>query len=426
MLKWPFLLSMMVITGCGGFKLWNSSTTVQKREIASLSMQQLLQEEAQSFSAEIDEKLLSIHSYYVIAQGNLIQFDEAISGTSLEELYLQGPYLRLVASRTQMDEIHDELRELWQYLNKKKDPKINILEERIREFSMQSVMATLSMEHLAASIQLTLREVSVPSKSEIKKEYEEQDRRKEFQIYEQNIEHLSHLMKLKIRSSGIHFAPHEGKTGNITGQEFPAKVWAITFDDGPDATVSPIVVNKLKEKNLKATFFQLGQKVEKDPKTAKLIRDAGMEIASHSYSHKLLTTVGGLTLEKEIKAATQDMENSLKIDIKYFRLPYGIGITTPNVRQQIADSNLIHVVYNIDTLDWLAQTPDMIVKRAKAMMKKTPRDSGILLFHDTNLRTVQASLELMNHVSGDGRRVCTVGEIVTQMNEGVETVCPKF
>ena len=426
MLKWPFLLSMMVITGCGGFKLWNASTTVQKREIASLSMQQLLHEEVQSFSAEIDEKLLSIHSYYVIAQENLIQFDEAIPDTTLEELYLQGPYLRLVASRTQMDEIHDELKELWQYLNKKKDPKINILEERIREFSKLSTMATLSMEHLAASIQLTLREVTVPSKSEIRKEYEEQDRRKEFQIYEQNIEHLSHLMKLKIRSSGIQFAPHEGKTGNITGQEFPAKVWAITFDDGPDAEVSPIVVSKLKEKNLKATFFQLGQKVEKDPKTAKLIRDAGMEIASHSYSHKLLTTVGGLTLEKEIKAATKEMEKGLQVDIKYFRLPYGIGITTPNVRQQIADANLIHVVYNIDTLDWLAQTPDMIVKRAKAMMKKTPRDSGILLFHDTNLRTVQASIELMNHVSGDGRRVCTVGEIVTQMNEGVETVCPKF
>ncbi|WP_408096461.1 polysaccharide deacetylase family protein [Peredibacter sp. HCB2-198] len=426
MLKWPFILSLMVITSCGGFKLWNTQSSSQKREIASLSMQQLLQEETQSFSAEIDEKLLSIHSYYVIAQSNLIQFDEAIPGTSLEELYLQGPYLRLVASRTQMDEIQDELKELWDYLHKKKDPKINILEERIREFSMLSPLATLAMENLAASLQLTLREVALPSKSEIRKEYEEQDRRKEFQIYEQNIEHLSHLMKLKIRSSTIQFAPHEGKTGNITGQEFPAKVWAITFDDGPDATVSPIVLKNLQEKKLKATFFQLGQKVEKDTKTAKLIRDAGMEIASHSYSHKLLTTVGTLTLEKEIKQATQNIEKKLDLDIKYFRLPYGIGITTPNVRQQIADTNLIHVVYNIDTLDWLAQSPDMIVKRAKAMMRKTPRDSGILLFHDTNLRTVQASIELMNHVSQEGRRVCTVGEIVTQMNEGVETVCPKF
>lgn len=421
--KWPFILSTLVLTSCGGFKLWNSNTApIKQREIASMSVQNMVQEEAHSFANEVDEKLLSLHSYYLIAQANLALFDESIEGKGLEELYKAGPYLKLTAVRTQTDEIEDELRSLRKFLKEKNDPRLKVLEERITKFSRTSSVHALSMENIASSIALSLGSSALPTQAMIHKELQTEEKRREFQVYEQNIEHLSHLMELKIRSSLKKFAPKEG----ISGQEFPTKVWAMTFDDGPDKKVSPLMVKQLKERKLKATFFQLASKVEADPKTAGFIRDAGMEIASHSYSHKLLTTVGNLTLNKEITLATESMEKHLKVDIKFFRLPYGIGASTPNIRQQMAESNLIHVIYNIDTLDWLAQSPDMIVKRAKAMMKKTPRDSGILLFHDTNLRSVKASADLMDHLKQDGRRVCTIGEIVSQLNEGTETVCPKF
>lgn len=423
--KWSFLLLTLVLSGCGGFKLWKSEDKVKQREIASLSIQQLMQEETQSFSTEIDEKLLSIHSYNLIAQRNLIQFDESIQDASLEELYQQGPYLKLVAVKTQTDEIEDEIKDLWQYLEKKNDPKKTILEARIKQFIQSSPLASSSMENLATELNLEKLTLVKVTKALINKEYEIQEVRKEFQIYEKNIDHLSHLMGLKIRSKDRKFYPTEGKGGNVTGEEFPAKVWALTFDDGPNQRISPKVLKLLKEKKLKATFFQLAQKVESNPETARAVRDAGMEIASHSYSHKLLTTVGNLTLEKEIKLATENMEKSLNIDVKYFRLPYGIGISTPNIRHQIAEANLIHVVYNIDSLDWLAQSPDMIIKRVKTLMKKTTRDSGILLFHDIHPRTVEAAIAIMDHVAQDGRRVCTVGEIVTDMNEGAETVCLK-
>ena len=423
--KWSFLLLTLVLTSCGGFKLWRSETTVNQREIASLSIQQMVQEETQSFTSEIDEKLLSIHSYNLIAQQNLILFDEAIESSSLEELYQQGPYVKLVAVKTQTDEIESELRDLWTYLSSKNDPKKVILEERIRLFAKSSPISSLSMENLAGELSLDVLETVKVTKELINKEYEIQQVRKEFQIYEKNIDHLSHLMGHKIRSKDKKFFPTEGKGGNITGEEFPAKVWALTFDDGPNQKISPSVIKQLKDRKLIATFFQVAQKVDANKDTARAIRDAGMEIASHSYTHKLLTTVGNLTLEKEIKLATESLEKNLALDIKYYRLPYGIGISTPNIRHQIAEANLIHVIYNIDSLDWLAQTPDKIIKRVKAMMKKTPRDSGILLFHDTHSRTVVAAQAIMDHVNQDGRRVCTIGEIVTDMNEGAETVCLK-
>jgi len=56
-------------------------------------------------------------------------------------------------------------------------------------------------------------------------------------------------------------------------------------------------------------------------------------------------------------------------------------------------------------------------------MASSPRDAGVILFHDIHLRTVEASEAIMRHLKRDGRRVCTLGQIVDQTNRG-EAVCP--
>lgn len=423
-----FILIALMVTSCGGFKFFEN-TSEKERKIASLVMEQLVEEEAQTFSDEIDERLFALHSYQILAQANLLTFDELLVDSTLREMYKHSSYLNLMAIRTQMDEIENEFMELWSSLENKKTKsaiqKKGLVIARLKHFEKQSTLAQMSVQNIKAFTGDSLdMEVNV-SEKEIRKEYKRLEAFKEFQIYEKNIEHLSHLMDASPSTGEKPFAPSIGEQGHLTGEEFPSKVWAISFNDGPTDSTPKILHNLLKQ-NLKATFFQTSVAVKKHKVITKSLMARGMDIGSHSMTHQSLITVGALTLEKEIGSATQEIEKELKTDIKFIRLPYGVGATVPNLRQKIADHGLIHVKYTIDSLDWIVQSPDRIIKRTKALMKKSPKDSGIILFHDSKVRTVTASLEIMKELTKEGRRTCTIHEIIQEMNEGVETVCPKF
>lgn len=423
----PSILLLLILTlpACGGFDLWKAKND-SEREIASLTMNHLLVEETQNFSNEIDDKLHSLHSYYLIGQKNLADFDQGIAENDLEELYEGRSYLNLLAVRTQTDEIENELFDLVESSTAAHAAKVKILKDKIQAFADRSALAHASMENLAERLEIDIKHTQEGiSQKDIEASLTEAEGLKDFQIFQKNIEHLSHMMEIKVRSDVKKWKASAGEAGNLTGQEFPAKVWALTFDNGPGLHTTPKVLHHLKSKNLKATFFEIALKVKKHPETSKLLRDAGMEIGSHSYSHKELTKVGGITLQKEITLATDTIEKNLKIDVQFFRLPFGSGINTPSVRETIARNNLIHVFWNVDSLDWMAQHPDKIVERVKKLMRKTPRDAGVIVFHDVHMRGVTASSEIMDHLKNDGRRTCTLGRIVKEMNEGSTTVCSK-
>lgn len=432
MYKLFLLAPMLILSSCGVYKWFHNNGDNNSRQVASLSVQQLLMEKKSNFNESIDEKLQSLHSYYLIGQKNLLQFDAQLANTNVEDLYESAAYLNLLAVRTQTEEIEHELVDLWQALQKDKS-KASLklaLQIKISSFAKQSKISSLSMENL--SYQLGL---SIPSRhdqklkgaltsKEIENEYKMMEPLREFMVYEKNIEHLSHMMDIKANGLGKKFYPSTSRPGNITGNEFPAKVWALTFDDGPGKSTSSIIVKNLKQRNLKATFFQLTQKAKALPREAREIKDAGMEIASHSYTHKQLTKVGALALEKEITQAYKELEEAHDVKIKFFRLPYGAGVGTSHIREKIAGNGLIHVFWNIDTLDWMAQEPQKIVERTIALMKKTSKDAGVILFHDIHRRTAEATPAVMDFLKKDERRVCTLDEIVTQINEGAEKVCP--
>lgn len=430
--KLLLLAPMFILSSCGAYKWWSENSVNNSRQVASLSVQQLMMEKKSNFNESIDEKLQSLHSYYVIGQKNLLQFDAQLESADVEAIYDSPAYLNLLAVRTQTEEIEHELVDLWQAIQKDKSKaelKLS-LQLRIANFSKQSKIASLSMENL--SYQLGLKNTASQgqkikdslSPSDVESEYKAMEPLREFMVYEKNIEHLSHMMDIKANGLGKKFYPSTSRPGNITGNEFPAKVWSLTFDDGPGKATSSIIVKNLKERNLKATFFQLTQKAKALPQEAKEIKDAGMEIASHSYTHQQLTKVGALTLEKEITQAYKDLEVAHDVKVKFFRLPYGAGVGASHIREKIADNGLIHVFWNIDTLDWMAQDPQKIVERTITLMKKTKKDAGVILFHDIHRRTAEATPAVMDYLKKDQRRVCTLDEIVTQMNEGVEKVCP--
>jgi len=413
---------LLIVSACGAYKSIKLS-----RSAASIAEDQglLLQ--------ELEENLTKIHLYHVIGQKQMILFDEQIESTDIVEMYERPAYLKLQAVRAQIEEVEDEIIDVMEGFKNEKGLGAELktklaLSAKISEFSEISPLHQLALENLKGHLKIKndtkIKMKKNLSKLDIEKEISFLNSSNQYQVFDKNIEHLSYMLESNLRDVSQKFYPSSLKAGNITGNEFPSKVWSLTFDDGPKNDTSSQILNLLKTNGLKATFFQLTSQVDANPGMAKKIRDGGMEIASHSYSHKQLTKVGASGLEKEITVAVKELKRTQGVDIKFFRLPYGAGVNSPSIREKIAANGLIHVFWNVDTLDWMAQSPDKIVSRTIALMKKTPRDAGVLLFHDIHQRTADAMPQIMDYLKQDRRRVCTLNEIVTQMNQGSNTVCP--
>ena len=190
----------------------------------------------------------------------------------------------------------------------------------------------------------------------------------------------------------------------------------MTYDDGPNPKHSPKVLANLKSRGVKATIFQLASQVNDFTSHALAFKDAGMDMAGHSYTHRQLTKVSSEALDYEITTAKKDTEKALGITMKLFRLPYGAGVNTKSVRQKIADNDMIHVFWNVDSLDWQDKNPDSIVERCLKQMKATKNMSGVILFHDIHGQSVTASDALVAKIQANGDKLCTVQGVVNQLN----------
>ena len=99
---------------------------------------------------------------------------------------------------------------------------------------------------------------------------------------------------------------------------------ALTFDDGPDPVWTPRIAEMLAERDVRSTFFLVGQRAHAHPSTVRAITEAGHEIASHGWSHKSLWFCGPRRTEDEV-VRTQDRLSELTGSApRFFRPPWGM------------------------------------------------------------------------------------------------------
>ena len=216
------------------------------------------------------------------------------------------------------------------------------------------------------------------------------------------------------------FFPSTGSNGNIMGLIFPKGTWALTYDDGPSPIHTPKILKNLEATNTKATFFWLAQNVIQYPNIVEQAGLSGHVQANHSWSHQQLPKLSDEGLQKEIVKSTEVESKAYGTPVKFFRCPYGAGNSVPKIRKMIADLNMIHVFWNVDTLDWQDKDPDSIVARAKKQMSSAG-NKGVILFHDIHNQSVIASNKLVEWsktLKGTENEIrwVTLPEIVSEMN----------
>ena len=146
---------------------------------------------------------------------------------------------------------------------------------------------------------------------------------------------------------------------------------AITFDDGP-SVCTPALLDGLKERGVKATFFLVGENVETYPDIVKRIYEEGHLIGNHTYHHVEIT-----------KLSDEDRENYLDV------LP---------------------VMWTVDPLDWTTENIDEVVNKVVPQAK----ENDIILLHDCYKSSVEAALRIVDLLKAEGFEFVTVDKLILE------------
>jgi peptidoglycan-N-acetylglucosamine deacetylase len=198
---------------------------------------------------------------------------------------------------------------------------------------------------------------------------------------------------------------------NFDGKKVQKTV-AITFDDGPHGTLTPRLLDILKAKNVKVTFFVMGVKVAMHPDIVKRAHDEGHEIANHVWDHPVLSKIPRDVVHDQIVRTSSAIEKATQVVPKVMRPPY--GNTNKGLNEFIFKNEKLRVImWTLDTLDWQRPAPKDIIK--KAVEKSKP--GTIILCHDIHPGTIEAMPDLIDGLREAGFAFATSSELIA-MQEG--------
>ncbi|MEN8138855.1 MAG: polysaccharide deacetylase family protein [Bacteroidota bacterium] len=156
---------------------------------------------------------------------------------------------------------------------------------------------------------------------------------------------------------------------------------ALTFDDGPDNKWTPVILDILKEHNVKATFFLVGKNVKEYPEVVKRIYSEGHQIGNHSMNHLHLNRISTMdSLMVELESANKLIKNITGVDHYYFRPPY--GHLSVEQREYLKTTNYEFVMWSIDPHDW--DVKNVIADDIFNIIDGRAYDGANILLHSTN------------------------------------------
>lgn len=207
----------------------------------------------------------------------------------------------------------------------------------------------------------------------------------------------------------------------------PKKV-VLTFDDGPDATYTPQILEILKRENVPAAFFVVGSMAEKNIPLLRQEFNDGYEIGNHTYLHPDISAVSLKRVVLELNATRRLIEAVTGRSTILFRPPFNADAEPQNISEVIPveksrEENYINIGESIDPTDWQpGVTADSIVARTIAQ-----RDKGsMILLHDaggdTRQETVKALPRIIDYFKKHGYQFTTISSIIGKTKNEVMPV----
>ena len=196
---------------------------------------------------------------------------------------------------------------------------------------------------------------------------------------------------------------------NITNVKDAIPKVALTFDDGPSSVYTKILLDGLKERKVKATFFLVGENVENNKKLTKRISKEGHLIGNHTYSHADLARTNYNKASVEINKTNEIITSITGTSPKYIRPPYG------DVNKKLLENTGMRVVlWNVDPEDWKDRNAETVRSNADIVVNRIishVRPGDIILLHDIFKSSVEAALKTVDILQDKGYQFVTVDKL---------------
>lgn len=181
----------------------------------------------------------------------------------------------------------------------------------------------------------------------------------------------------------------------------------MTFDDGPNASLTPKLLDLLAAHHMKATFFVVGENAAEYPEILKRAAREGHEIANHSWSHPNLGKMGDDAVRRELQKTDDAIKAAIGIRPTLMRPPY--GSITARQKSWIHDEfGYRIIIWDVDPLDWKRPGPSVVTHR----IVSEARPGSIILAHDIHPPTIEAMPATFDQLEAKGFKFVTVSELI--------------
>ena len=212
-------------------------------------------------------------------------------------------------------------------------------------------------------------------------------------------------------------SPSEAKTGTYSDVRVQPYV-AMTFDDGPSPETTPRLLDMLKQRNIKATFFLIGENAAANPDLVRRILAEGHELGNHTWTHPQLSKLSDDRVTAEISKTQEAIKAASGYTPTLLRPPY--GAITSRQREWIANRFGLNIIlWSVDPFDWKRPGSSVITQRILSQA----RPGAIILSHDIHKQTVDAMPATLDGLIGKGYKFVTVTQLIA-MNKPKPTATP--
>lgn len=187
------------------------------------------------------------------------------------------------------------------------------------------------------------------------------------------------------------------------------KLIALTFDDGPNPAHTPRLLDMLRRRNVKATFYVVGRSAASHPEIIRRIVSEGHEIGNHTWTHPNLKKLSDDGVRRELDKTRDAIVSACGVQPRTMRPPYGAMYQTQ--REWVyREYGYPTVLWDVDPLDWKKPGSSVVAQR----LIRGTRNGSILLVHDLHGSSVDAMPQTIDALLRKGYQFVTVSQLIAQ------------
>lgn len=224
---------------------------------------------------------------------------------------------------------------------------------------------------------------------------------------EQKAEAENPLSKRLSDPSSLPKVPPAGARLSYSQVHISQPVLAMTFDDGPHPSLTPRLLDLLKEKNIKATFFVVGSNAKEYPHIIRRILAEGHEIGNHTYTHCSLPSRSDEQIRKELKESEDAIYAAANYRPHLIRPPYG-AINARIKDLMFSEFGYTTIMWSVDPQDWRRPGASVVTSR----LVSGARPGAIMLAHDIHPGTIAAMPSMFDQLLAKGYQFVTVSQLL--------------